>query len=59
MTTTKNIQENKIYPITVTVYKSPKMYKTGFVYSEEELVTIVDYVLSNNLQYVVAFRLEE
>jgi hypothetical protein len=50
---------DKIYPINVTVYKAPKSFETGLVYSEEELGEIVSYVLDKKLFYTVAYREED
>jgi hypothetical protein len=50
---------DKIYPINVTVYNSPKKYVTGLVYSEKELEEVVSYILDKKLHYTVAYREED
>ena len=40
---------DRIYPINVTIYKAPKSFLTGLVYSEEELGEIVSYVFDKKL----------
>jgi hypothetical protein len=51
--------KDRIYPINVTVYKAPKSFVTGLVYSEEELGEVVSYVLDKKLFYTVAYREED
>ena len=50
---------DRIYPINVSVYKAPKSFVTGLVYSEAELEEIAGFAIDNNLPYAVAYREEE
>lgn len=49
----------RIYPINVTVYKTPKNYTTGLVYSEAELEEIAGYCIDTKRYYTVAYREED
>lgn len=49
----------RIYPINISVYKTPKSYATGLVYSEAELEELVGYCLDNKYWYTVAYREED
>jgi hypothetical protein len=58
VTTIKTIMD-KIYPINITVYKLPKKYVTGLVYSDTELEEVVGYCIEKQYWYTVAYREEE
>lgn len=51
--------KSKIFPINVTVYKTPKTYCTGLVYSEDELEELVGFTMDKKLYYTVAYREED
>jgi hypothetical protein len=50
---------DKIFPIIVTVYKDPRIYVSGQVYSDAELEELVGYIIDKKLYYTVSFRTEE